>query len=407
MSFVQQITEALESLTSNKLRSALTILGIVIGVAAVISMLAIGRGAQSSIDTSIQSIGTNLLFISPGADGVTNSRPLTQADANALADPQQAPDVGQVAASLQGRLDVAAGGKDTTTQVVGITPNYANLRNITTAEGAMISDTQVTDSSAVALLGSQVATNLFGRTDHLVGSTVRIEGEPFQVIGVLTSKGGGALGSQDNQVLVPLTTAQVRLLHRSTPGQVDAIIVQANNAKVVTSALQEVTRVLRDRHHTSVGTDDFTILNQADVLNTAQSITGVLTLFLGGIGAISLLVGGIGIMNIMLVSVTERTREIGLRKALGARKGDILAQFLMESAVLGIIGGVLGVLLAEGIALIIGQVAASQNTPIHPQIGLDAVLLATLFSAAVGIFFGFYPANRAARLQPVEALRYE
>lgn len=408
MKLLQQFYEALESLTANKMRSGLTILGIVIGVAAVIAMLAIGKGAQASIDNSIQSIGTNLLFVSSGANNVNNPRPLTLDDANAMANTTAAPDVKAVAPVIQGRAPVVVNGKTTTTSIQGVTPAYATMRNITTTDGSFFNDTQLSGSSAVAVLGSTVATNLFGTTSGLVGKEIRIDGVPFRVVGVLASKGGNGFGNQDDAVMVPLTTAQVRLFHRSPANRVDQITVQATSTNNVNQANAEITEILRNRHGiTGSNLSDFTILNQQDILSSAQSITGVLTLFLGGIGAISLLVGGIGIMNIMLVSVTERTREIGLRKAIGARKADILFQFLTESSLLSVLGGIIGVGLAWVIARIIAQVASSSSTPFSPIIGVDSILLATLFSAAVGVFFGLYPAIRASNLQPAEALRSE
>ena len=261
------------------------------------------------------------------------------------------------------------------------------------------------NSLTVAVLGSTAATNIFGTTTGIVGDTIRIQNIPFTVIGVLASKGGSALGSSDSNIYIPLTTAQVRLTRREAVGGVDQIIVQATQSSSVNAAITEVTQILNSRHN--VVTSDFTILNEQAILNTASSITGILTLFLGGIGGISLLVGGIGIMNIMFVVVTERTREIGLRKALGARKIDIMIQFLMESAVLSLIGGIVGVGVAWVISQIIVQVAASSGTTFTPVIGWDIILLATLFSAGIGIFFGFYPSSRAANLEPVEALRIE
>jgi putative ABC transport system permease protein len=224
---------------------------------------------------------------------------------------------------------------------------------------------------------------------------------------VLESKGGSAFSNEDDQVIVPLTTAQTRLLRRSTRDRVDMVMVSAVSAQAVPLASEEVSQILRARHRTAIGEDDFTVLTQQDFLTTAETITSVLTIFLGGVAAISLLVGGIGIMNIMLVSVTERTREIGLRKALGARRSDILIQFLTESAVLSMIGGLVGIGLGYIISYAVGRIAAANNTPITPAIGIDTILLATLFSTAVGLFFGLYPANRAAGLEPVEALRYE
>jgi putative ABC transport system permease protein len=236
---------------------------------------------------------------------------------------------------------------------------------------------------------------------------VRIEGQPFRVIGILEERGGSSFNNEDDIALIPISTAQTRFLRRSKPDSVDMLMVQAASADAVPDASQEIAQILRARHRTEIGADDFTILTQQDFLSTAETITGVLTIFLGGIAAISLLVGGIGIMNIMLVSVTERTREIGLRKALGARKLDILIQFLTESSVLSLFGGLIGIALGWAISLVVGQIAAASDTPIVPAIGIDTILLATLFSTAVGLFFGIYPANRAANLEPVEALRYE
>ncbi|MDH3944936.1 MAG: ABC transporter permease [Anaerolineae bacterium] len=408
MSLVQSFLEALESLTANKLRSGLTILGIVIGVGAVIAMLAIGAGAENSIVGSIQDIGTNLLFVfSGGSEDVRNPRPLTLGDVEALSDPFQAPSVIGVAPTLQGSAEVSFAGESTITQINGVTPDYGPVRNFNVSEGEFINEAHILGRAAVALLGVEVADALFGRTAGLVGEIVRIEGQPFRVIGILEEKGGGGFGSEDDQILVPMTTAQMRLLRRSTRDRVDLILIQAISADAVPQATEEVAQILRSRHQTAIGADDFTIFNQQDFLDTAATITGVLTIFLGGIAAISLLVGGIGIMNIMLVSVIERTREIGLRKAMGARKRDIMIQFLTESSLLSLMGGIIGIILGWTISAIVGMIAAASDADITPVIGIDAVLLATIFSASVGLFFGLYPANRAANLEPVEALRYE
>ncbi len=413
MSIWQHLIESLESLTSNKLRSGLTILGIVIGVASVISMLAIGQGASAAVSQQIQSIGSNLLFVSSGffgqgGGGAVAPKPLTLQDAQALVDPANSPDVAAAVGVVDARGNISISGTSTNATVIGTTSQYATVRNLNLAEGQFITDSDVSGHSAVVVLGSGIATTLFGETSGIEGQVVRINNQPFRVVGVLQSVGGGALGSQDNQVIVPLTTAQSRLENRgSSSSRIDQIIVQATSAEGVTAAQEEVTNILRTRHNTRIGSDDFNILSQQDILNTANSVTGTLTLLLGGIGAISLVVGGIGIMNIMLVSVTERTREIGLRKALGAHKSDIRLQFLIESSVLSLLGGLIGVAVAAGISKIISNVAAASNTAINPVIGIDSVLLACLFSAAVGLFFGIYPANRASNLEPVEALRYE
>jgi putative ABC transport system permease protein len=408
MNIMQPFFEALESLSSNKLRSSLTILGIIIGVGAVIALVSIGRGAEATITDSIQGIGTNLLFVfRGGSSDVRNPQPVTLGDAAAIADPFLAPSVEGVAPVLQGSGKITYGGESRTTTLVGVTPAYAPVRNYNVTEGEFITEEHLLAQSSVVILGTEVANRLFDRTEGLVGETVRIEGQPFRVIGILESKGGSAFSNEDDQVFVPLTTAQTRLLRRSTRDRVDLILVQAITAQTVPQAQEEVSQILRQRHRTEIGADDFTILTQQTFLDTASTITNVLTIFLGGIAAISLLVGGIGIMNIMLVSVTERTREIGLRKALGAHKSDIMIQFLAESSVLSLIGGLIGILLGWTISVIVGKIAVANNALIYPNIGLDIVLLATLFSTAVGLFFGIYPANRAANLEPVEALRHE
>jgi putative ABC transport system permease protein len=409
MKLTQILIEALESLTSNKMRSGLTILGIVIGVAAVIAMLAIGAGAQNSITGSINGIGTNVLFVFSGNDQVEvkNIRPLTMKDAEAINDPFSAPSVAAVAPILQGNVEAAAGGEKANISVNGVTDGFARVRSETMSEGEFISADQVLGQASVALIGPETADKLFGRRVGVVGETIRLDGQPFRIIGVLASKGGSAMGSQDNRILVPLSTARTRLFQRSGDDTVDLIFVETTSAETTTQAADEITQILQMRHRTAIGQDDFTVFSQADMLSTASSITGVLTIFLGGIAAISLLVGGIGIMNIMLVSVAERTREIGLRKALGARKNDILIQFLAESSLLSLFGGLVGIALGWTLSVVVGLIATANKVDFNPAITLDAVLMATIFSAAVGLFFGIYPANRAASLQPVEALRYE
>jgi putative ABC transport system permease protein len=407
---------ALSILVGNKLRSGLTILGIVIGVAAVIAMLAIGQGAQNSITSSISSIGTNVLYLSSGSGArfgsgssttVRNIRPLTMADAQALENPYQAPGVLAVAPILMsGNISASASGQSTTTTVYGVTTDYFSIRSEQLSEGAFFNDQQVNEHARVAMIGTDLATTLFGRTNNLVGQSIRINGQTFTIIGVLKSKGGSAVGSSDNQVIIPITTARDRVIQRAGD-EVDTIYIQATSAATASQASTQVSNIMRMRHHVAVGSEDFNIFSSTDLQQTASSIINILTIFLGGIAAISLLVGGIGIMNIMLVSVTERTREIGLRKAVGARNRDIMVQFLIESLVLSLLGGLIGVLFGWLIAVIIGWVASALGTALTPSVSFSSILLSTFFSAAVGLFFGIYPARRAASLEPVEALRTE
>jgi putative ABC transport system permease protein len=407
MNIGQAIIEALESLNANKMRSGLTILGIVIGVAAVIAMLAVGSGAQNTITGSISGLGSNLLFVFRGGNNnVRNPQPLTLGDANAISDPFQAPSVEAVAPYISSNLPVTFSGESINSSINGVTPEYLSVRNYSLLEGEFITEENILGRGSVAVIGVEVADKLFGHRDGLIGETIRIDGQPFRIIGILTPRGGSAFGSEDNVVIIPFSTAQSRLIRRSND-HVDFILVQAVNTDSVNQATEEISQILRARHRTDLGADDFQIFSQQDFVATAQSITSVLTIFLGGIAAISLLVGGIGIMNIMLVSVTERTKEIGLRKAIGARKRDILIQFLTESSLLSMFGGIIGIGLGWTIAYVVGLIAAANNTELTPVVGLDAILLATLFSTAVGLFFGIYPANRAANLQPVEALRHE
>ncbi len=417
MTFGQALLEAVESLSGNKMRSGLTVLGIVIGVAAVIAMLAVGNGAQASITGSISSIGTNLLFVFRGStDGPqgpgssrsgNNDRPLTLSDAEAIADPFAAPSVESVAPAIQGNGTISFGGESSTTTIAGVTPDYFTVRNLELTEGEFVNQEHMLGRMSVVVLGPDAADAIFGRHDGVVGETVRIEGQPFRVIGVLVAKGGGGFGSEDGNIYVPFTTAQARLIKHGSRDEIDILYVQAATAESVPQASDEIANILRQRHRTPIGDDDFTVITQQDFLKTFETITGVLTIFLGGIAGISLLVGGIGIMNIMLVSVTERTREIGLRKALGARKKDILLQFLTESSLLSFIGGIIGIMFGWLIAFAVGQIATATGNNFVPIVGTDAILLSTSFSAIIGLFFGIYPASRAASLEPVEALRYE
>jgi putative ABC transport system permease protein len=409
MSILQTFLEALESLTANKMRSGLTVLGIIIGVAAVIAMMALGRGAQSTITGQINGIGSNLIFVTAGnqQEEVRNPKQLTLSDAQAIADPLSAPLVSGVAPYVSESLEVSTGKESERVSILGVTAAYAPVMNESVTEGEFFSEEQISGHSAVAVIGPDTAEKLLGRKEGVVGQNVRISGQPFRIVGVLKSKGGSSMGNQDNRIMVPLTTGQSRLFQRMNREGVSIIVAQAIDSDSVADATEQISEILRTRHRTQVGMDDFTIFTQESILSTVSQITGVLTLFLGGVAAISLLVGGIGIMNIMLVSVTERTREIGLRKAIGARKRDILVQFLTESILLSLVGGLIGIILAWMLSMGIAALATASGTPLTPEIGIDAILLATLFSMGVGLIFGIYPANRAANLQPVEALRFE
>ena len=410
MNFLLNIKEALASLSANKMRSLLTILGIVIGVASVIALLSIGEGAGSSITGEIESIGTNVIYILNGSDDeeVKNPKDLTLRDAQSLATSTRTSAIAYVAPVFTGRSEVSYSDNNLDLSILGSTPDYQNVQNITMQEGSFISESQVEGRSAVVVLGPNIAENLLGRRSGVVGLTIRIGGYPYRIVGVTEAKGGSAFNNPDNNVYIPISTAQARLPHGNTPERVQYILVSVGRAEDADLAIQQLREVLRMTHRIPPRSpDDFTVLNQQDFLAVAASITNVLTIFLGGIGAISLLVGGIGIMNIMLVSVTERTREIGLRKALGARKKDILLQFLTESVLLSMIGGLIGIALGWLISLAVSRIAMQSGTPLDISVTVNSVLLATLFSAAVGIFFGYYPANRAASLAPVEALRYE
>ncbi len=402
MSLWQSFLEAIGSLSANKTRSSLTMLGIVIGVGAVIALMGLGEGTQASITGEIESIGTNVLFVSSGGEA-DNPEALTIRDAQVIAAPSLVLSVKNVAPVLQGNVEVSIPGESTSTSLVAITPEYHLVQSADVAQGLPITDDQLENYASVVLLGTDVAEELFNRTTDLIGEKVRLNGQVFTVSGVLEEQGAAGFGSSgDNQVLVPLTTAQLRLLKRASSDEVDLIYIQANNAEGVPAAEEEVAQILRSRHRSTLGEDDFEITSTQSIVDMAETITNTLTLFLGAIAGVSLLVGGIGIMNIMLVTVTERTKEIGLRKAMGARKRDVLSQFLVESSLLSLGGGLIGIMLGFGIAILVGRLIS-----IDAVITVEVVLLATLFSAAIGLFFGLYPANRAASLEPVEALRSE
>ena len=404
---------ALSSLGSNKLRTTLALLGIVIGVAAVIATMSVGQGAQQSITSRIESLGTNLLFVRPGAAALGEPSSLTLQDAFALVDPTFAPAVAAAAPELNTSGRLVVGRDNTFGQIVGVTPEYEKVRGYSVASGQFVSAAHVTAISDVAVLGSNVAETLFGFRDP-VGQNVRISAgqsanaRQFTVIGVLESRGGTALGNFDNQVLVPITTVYYRMgSERTVHGDitVNSINVQVAEDAVMEDAVRQITTVLRLRHHLS-NEDDFTITSQEEAIETLEGTTQTFVIFLGAIAGISLLVGGIGIMNIMLVSVTERTREIGIRKAMGAKWRDILSQFVSEATLLSLGGGLVGAALGVGLSM------ALNGRDLGGQVFLTAVsgniiVLAVSVAVIIGLFFGIYPAARAANLHPIEALRYE
>jgi len=415
MNLTSSIRIALRGLSSNKLRTALTMLGIVIGVGAVITLLSVGQGVEQYIAQQFQSIGSNLLFVVPGqlqhAPGALRSgrisQGLTYGDALAIADPFNVPDVVAVAPELGRFTAVTAGKRDALPQVLGVTPVYTSVRNWEVVLGEFIDEDALVTQSRVAVLGQTVAERLFPDEDYPIGQTIKIGAVPFRVIGVMEQKGGSGFGDQDNAIFVPLTTAQARIYRdRTISGEyrVSVIYAQAVSEDRMEAAASQIADLLRQRHNIAYrDDDDFTVINQSDIISIFGEITGVLTIFLGSIAAISLLVGGIGIMNIMLVSVTERTREIGLRKAVGAKRRDILLQFLIEAVVISTIGGFVGL----GLGIAGAQLVSRLAEELTAVTSVQSVLLAIGFSAAVGLFFGIYPATRAARLNPIDALRYE
>jgi putative ABC transport system permease protein len=405
MNISESFLTALDSLFANKLRSLLTMLGVIIGVAAVIALLAIGNGVSRSITDEITAIGTNLIVITTDFENSSGYPSLSLADVAALSDPLRAPALSEVSAVVQGTQEAIAGSNSFRTTVSGVTANHFLVNNLTAFEsgdGLTVQDLEL--SARVVVLGNEAADRLFPE-EYPIGKQVRINGVGYEVVGVLAASGSG-FNNSDGTMFVPLTTAQSRLYtERTRLGQraVSNITVQAASAEQTDEAIDQVTAVLRQEHNiTYAAEDDFNLFSQSDLLATFDVITGTLTAFLGAIAGISLVVGGIGIMNIMLVSVTERTREIGIRKAIGALKRDVLTQFLLESVLLSLLGGVLGILLGWLISL-----GAGALLELETVVDIGTVLLATGFATAVGVIFGIYPAWQAANLRPIEALRYE
>lgn len=409
MNITTLIKEAMNSITSNKVRSFLTMLGIFIGVGAVIAMMSIGQGAQNSITNSLSALGTQTLYLSPGnfTENVRNAKDLTNDDVTALSR-LDCVDIAAPVVSQSYTLSQSNGNTVNAT-VTGVVPGFLTVGNYSVSQGSFISQENLDGKEMVAVIGTEINKSLFGSANYSsVGETIRIMGQPYRVIGILAEKGSSSLGiSQDRNVFIPLTTAQSRLMTRQK-NTVSQVTILVKTSYTLEAAQKEIETLMRDRHDIFEGNpDDFTIMNVQEILNAVGDIMGTFTLFLGGVAAISLLVGGIGIMNIMLVTVTERTREIGLRKALGAKKGDILAQFLVESSVLSLVGGILGILFGLLLAFGIARIAAMTGTELDVMVSPGIVLGATLFSIAVGLFFGVYPANKAANLEPVIALRSE
>lgn len=407
MKYSDLIEETYSALMANKARSGLTILGIVIGIGSVIAMIAIGQGSKNAIESSIQSLGSNLIVVMPGmqkgvgeqvSQGRGSAQTLTKEDADAIA--KEASLAKGVAPELSGRYQITAKGLNTNTSVTGTTSAYPGIRNVEISDGAFISDQNVDSMSKVAVLGPTTRDDLFGVDSSPIGETIRIKNINFKIVGITKAKGGSGFNNQDDAIYVPISTAQQFLAGND---KVSAISVQASDEKSMAEMQNEITNLLLARRNISDPTmADFSTMNQADIVAAASSVTNTFTTLLGSVAAISLIVGGIGIMNMMLTTVTERTREIGLRKAIGAQKKDINLQFLTESITLTFIGGVSGVIVGWLISF-----GVYKFTGIATEVSLSSVLLAFGVSAAIGIIFGYYPARRAAELNPIEALRYE
>jgi putative ABC transport system permease protein len=399
--------ETFSALLVNKARSGLTVLGIVIGIGSVIAMISIGQGAKGTIEASIQSLGSNLVIVMPGAQrgvgiqvnaGRGSAQTLTQEDADALK--EEVPLANAVAPELTSRYQITAKGTNTNTQVVGTVPDYPTVRNIELEEGSFISDQNIRSLSKVVVLGPTVRDDLFGEGVSPIGQSIRIRSVQFKVIGVMKAKGGSGFNNPDNTMYIPLSTAQ-RFLAGNT--SVSQISVQAVDQNSMTELQAQITGLLLERHNISDPTlADFSTLNQADIVATASSVTDTFTILLAAVAGISLVVGGIGIMNMMLTTVTERTREIGLRKAIGAKRKDINRQFLTEAVLLTFSGGLMGIVFGWTVSLLVSHFGG-----IATSVSMYSILLAFGVSAAIGIVFGYYPASRAAKLNPIEALRFE
>ncbi|HWJ03031.1 MAG TPA: ABC transporter permease [Verrucomicrobiae bacterium] len=405
MNFLESIRVAMRGLRANKLRSILTMLGIIIGVFAVIVMVAIGQGAKASVTSQIQGLGSNLLMVSPGqarSGGVNNGagslNNMTMADVEAI---KKASAVKNVAPSASKGVQIVMGNQNTSTQAIGTTAEFTEVRNQKVAQGRFFTEQEINTTAKVAVVGTSIVENLTGDPNgQIVGKTIIVSRIPFLVIGVLESKGASGMQNNDDQILIPITTAQRRLIGSDA---IRTIFVEAQSADLMDTASTEITGILRKQHKlTGDAPDDFRIQSQADILSTVSTVTQSLTLLLAGIAGISLLVGGIGIMNIMLVSVTERTREIGIRKAIGAKRRDILFQFLIEAVVLSVLGGVTGILLGYG-----GARLLSNFIGMATEVSVAAAGMAFAFSAAIGVIFGVFPAQKASKLNPIDALRYE
>ncbi len=405
--FLETFQEAIGTLTVNKLRTGLATLGIVIGIGSVIALVSLGQASQQAIQSQIQSLGSNLLTVQPSGQNQGGVRgaagggtTLTLEDAEAIESSSQVTTVNKVSPEYSSRTQVTTGRTNTNTQVVGVKPVYAEVRKVTVQSGNFITEQQVNSMSKVAVLGPQVVTDLFGEGASPIGQSIRINGQTFTIIAITASRGGTGFQNQDDMIFVPITTAQKQLFGAS---HVTSIAVEAKSADVMIDAQNEVGYLLLSRHKLNNPQEaDFSIFNQQDLLNTVNQTTGTFTTLLAGVAAISLLVGGIGIMNIMLVTVTERTREIGLRKALGAKKKTIITQFLVESIILTFVGGAIGI----GVGVFVSYLYSIFTSSVF-AVSPSSVLLAFAVAAGIGIIFGWYPAQRAASLQPIEALRYE